>query len=129
MPFYEKNNVRIHYEETGTGYPLLIIPGGGLNATLGNFTGGAPFNPMEEFKNEYRCIAADLRNANGGQSSGPLEIDRPWDARRALLTERFAAASEADRQLVTGGLETLCRLLDDPHRPPPENPSASEDRA
>jgi len=25
-------------------------------------------------------IAADLRNANGGASSGPLEIDRPWDA-------------------------------------------------
>ena len=22
----------------------------------------------------------DLRNANGGQSSGPLEIERPWDA-------------------------------------------------
>jgi len=35
---------------------------------------------MEEFKNEYRVIAADLRNANGGQSSGPLEVDRPWDA-------------------------------------------------
>src|SRR5439155_212076 len=25
-------------------------------------------------------IAADLRNATGGQSSGPIEIDRPWDA-------------------------------------------------
>src|SRR5260370_15158988 len=35
---------------------------------------------MEEFKGEYRCIAADLRNANGGQSTGPLEIDRPWDS-------------------------------------------------
>jgi pimeloyl-ACP methyl ester carboxylesterase len=35
---------------------------------------------MEEFKGEYRCITSDLRNANGGQSSGPLEIDRPWDA-------------------------------------------------
>ena len=35
---------------------------------------------MEEFNGEYRVIAADLRNANGGQSSGPLEIDRPWDA-------------------------------------------------
>ena len=46
----------------------------GLNGTL------SPFNPMEAFKAEYRCIAADLRNANGGQSSGPLEIDRPWDA-------------------------------------------------
>ena len=28
----------------------------------------------------FRCICADLRNANPGQSSGPLEIDRPWDA-------------------------------------------------
>jgi len=35
---------------------------------------------MEEFKGEYRVIAADLRNANGGQSAGPLEIERPWDA-------------------------------------------------
>jgi pimeloyl-ACP methyl ester carboxylesterase len=29
---------------------------------------------------EYRCVAADLRNANPGQSTGPLEIDRPWDS-------------------------------------------------
>jgi pimeloyl-ACP methyl ester carboxylesterase len=79
MPFCNKNDVRIHYEETGSGFPLLVIPGGGLNSTV---TGLAnhPFNPMEEFKHEYRCISADLRNANGGQSSGPLEIDRPWDA-------------------------------------------------
>jgi pimeloyl-ACP methyl ester carboxylesterase len=40
----------------------------------------APFNPIEEFKAEYRCITADLRNANPGQSSGPLEVDRPWDS-------------------------------------------------
>ena len=33
-----------------------------------------------EFKGEYRCIGADLRTANSGQSSGPLEVDRPWDA-------------------------------------------------
>ena len=80
MPFYEKGDVRIYYEDTGSGYPLLIIPGGGLNATIAHVTGGAPFNAIGEFKNEYRCIAADLRNANGGQSSGPLEIDRPWDS-------------------------------------------------
>src|ERR1044072_8078263 len=36
--------------------------------------------PIAEFKGESRCIASDLRNAGGGQSSGPLEIDRPWDA-------------------------------------------------
>src|SRR5829696_5913612 len=78
--FYEKGNVRIHYEEVGSGFPLLLIPGGGLNSTISFFTGSAPFNAMEEFKDEYRCITMDLRNANGGESSGPLEIDRPWDA-------------------------------------------------
>lgn len=80
MPFYERGNVRIYYEEAGSGLPLLIIPGGGLNATISYVTGGAPFDAIDEFKREYHCIAADLRNANGGHSSGPLEIDRPWDA-------------------------------------------------
>src|ERR1700738_4643438 len=79
MSFYEKGTVRIHFEEAGSGFPLLLIAGGGLNSTISSFTSG-PFNPIEEFKAEYRCIASDLRNANGGQSSGPLEIDRPWDA-------------------------------------------------
>src|ERR1700720_1478101 len=79
MSFYEKGPVRIHYEETGSGFPLLLIAGGGLNSTISGFTGGSggPFNPIAEFKGEYRCIASDLRNAGGGRSSGPLEIDRP----------------------------------------------------
>ncbi len=79
MPFYEKGDVRIHYEEAGSGFPLLIISGGGLNSKISYLADKAPFNPMEEFKHEYRCIASDLRNSNGGQSSGPLETDRPWD--------------------------------------------------
>ena len=78
--FYEKGPVRIHYEEAGSGFPLLLIAGGGLNSTIAGLHRGDPFNPIEAFKGEYRCIASDLRNANGGQSSGPLEIDRPWDA-------------------------------------------------
>jgi pimeloyl-ACP methyl ester carboxylesterase len=80
MSFYEKGPVRIHYEEAGSGFPLLLIAGGGLNSTIAGLHRGDPFNPFEEFKGEYRCVAADLRNANGGQSTGPLEIDRPWDA-------------------------------------------------
>ena len=79
MPFYEKGDVRIHYEEAGSGFPLLVIPGGGLNSTVAGLA-THPFNPLDEFKGEFRVIAADLRNANGGESSGPLEIDRPWDA-------------------------------------------------
>src|SRR6266436_7031002 len=81
MGTFEKGAVRIHFEEAGSGFPLLIIAGGGLNSTISGLTGSSsPFNPMEEFKAEYRCISSDLRNANGGQSSGPLEVDRPWDA-------------------------------------------------
>ncbi len=79
MPFYEKGDVRIHYEEAGSGFPLFVIPGGGLNSTVAGLA-NHPFNPLVEFKDEYRVIAADLRNANGGQSTGPLAIDRPWDA-------------------------------------------------
>jgi len=77
--FYEKGSVRIHYEDTGSGFPLLLIAGGGLNSAIGGLRTG-PFNSFDEFKGEYRCIAADLRNANPGQSSGPLDIDRPWDS-------------------------------------------------
>ena len=80
MPFFEKGNTRIHYRDDGSGFPLLILPGGGLNATIAFVTEKGPFNAIEEFRNEYRCITADLRNADGGQSSGPLEINRPWDA-------------------------------------------------
>src|SRR3989454_10732199 len=76
--FYEKGASRIHYEEAGSGFPLLLIPGGGLNSTIASLAN--PFNPIPEFKGEYRCITSDLRNANAGQSSGPLEIDRPWDS-------------------------------------------------
>jgi pimeloyl-ACP methyl ester carboxylesterase len=78
--FYEKGAVRIYYEETGSGFPLLLLPGGGLNATVAFFGAGSPFNAMEEFKGEYRCIASDGRNAPSGQSTGPVEVDRPWDS-------------------------------------------------
>ena len=79
MPFYERGNVRIHYQEVGSGFPLMVIPGGGLDSTVAGLA-GHPFNPMEDFKDAYRVISADLRNANDGESSGPLEVDRPWDA-------------------------------------------------
>jgi pimeloyl-ACP methyl ester carboxylesterase len=79
MSFYEKGPVRIHYEVTGSGFPLLLIPGGGHDSILSALP-NMPFNPIAEFKGEYRCIATDLRNANPGHSTGPLEVDRPWDA-------------------------------------------------
>jgi pimeloyl-ACP methyl ester carboxylesterase len=80
MSFYQRGGVRIRYTEAGSGYPLLIIPGGGLNSTIQNLTTTSPFDPVAAYRDEYRCIVADLRNAKGGESSGPLEPERPWDS-------------------------------------------------
>ena len=45
--FYQRGNVRIRYEETGSGFPLLLIAGGGLNgSTIAGIRGGNPFNTL-----------------------------------------------------------------------------------
>ena len=77
MPIYENGDVRIRYEETGSGFPLLVTPGGGLNSRVANWP-NAVINAMEAFKGDFRCITMDQRNANGGESTGPLAIDDPW---------------------------------------------------
>jgi len=79
MPFFEKGEIRIRYEEVGSGFPLLVTPGGGLNSRVSNWP-TAVFNAMEVFKNDFRCITMDQRNANGGESSGPIPVDDPWGA-------------------------------------------------
>jgi pimeloyl-ACP methyl ester carboxylesterase len=77
MPFYERGNARIRYEEAGSGFPLFIIYGGGLESKVTYANG--PFDAFAEFKGEYRCIAMDLRNANGGESTGALDVQHPWN--------------------------------------------------
>jgi pimeloyl-ACP methyl ester carboxylesterase/predicted acylesterase/phospholipase RssA len=79
MPIFQRDNIRIRYEEIGSGFPLLVTPGGGLNSRVGNWQ-TAVFNAMEAFKSDFRCITMDQRNANGGESTGPLAVDNPWDA-------------------------------------------------
>ena len=79
MPFYEKGDVRIRYEEAGSGFPLLVVPGGGLNSRISNWP-NAVFNSFEIFKDEFHCITMDQRNANGGESTGPIPTSNPWDA-------------------------------------------------
>lgn len=80
MPTFQSGETTIHYEEAGSGAPMLVIPGGGLNATIAMLDGPGSFNPLKEFSDAHRCIAVDIRNAPKGGTKGPLEIDRPWDA-------------------------------------------------
>src|SRR6266542_1310048 len=73
MPFYERGPVRIHYEEVGSGFPLLLIPGGGLNSALSSWQTASPFNPMERYKDDFRSICADLRNAYADDQLGLMD--------------------------------------------------------
>jgi pimeloyl-ACP methyl ester carboxylesterase len=77
--FYEKGNVRIRYAEIGSGFPLLATPGGGLKSGMSNWP-TAVINTLEEFKNDFRVITMDQRNATNGESTGPVPVDNPWDA-------------------------------------------------
>jgi pimeloyl-ACP methyl ester carboxylesterase len=77
--FYEKGDVRIRYAERGSGFPLLATPGGGLNSRMINWP-NAVINIVEEFKNDFRVITMDQRNATNGESTGPVPVANPWDA-------------------------------------------------
>lgn len=80
MGVFKNGAVTLHYKKEGSGTPLLIIPGGGLNSVIAGLTTTHPFDPFAKLANEYTCVCADLRNAKDGQSSGPVEVDRPWDS-------------------------------------------------
>jgi pimeloyl-ACP methyl ester carboxylesterase len=77
--FYERGNVRIRYAEIGSGFPLLATPGGGLNSRMAVWA-NAVINIPELFKSDFRIITMDQRNASGGESTGPVQVDNPWDA-------------------------------------------------
>ena len=59
------------YEDTGSGFPLLIIPGRWLDWTRSFFTELAPFNAIEEFRASIAGIAMDLRSATAGAPPAP----------------------------------------------------------
>ncbi|MEO8299595.1 MAG: alpha/beta fold hydrolase [Burkholderiales bacterium] len=71
-----QTDVSIYYEESGSGFPLLLLPPGGLNAAIGVWQRTA-FAAPQVFSRHYRVIAIDERNA--GASTGPVDADRPWD--------------------------------------------------
>ena len=78
MPEFTKNDVTIHHEESGSGFPLLVTPGGGLNSVASGWPRQV-INAFEEFSSDFRCITMDQRNAGGG-STGPVRVNDPWEA-------------------------------------------------
>src|SRR5438128_6662963 len=75
VPLFVRGDVSIYYEQRGSGFPLLTLPPGGMNATI-SFWGRSAFQPLEVFARDFWVISMDQRNA--GSSSGPLDLKDPW---------------------------------------------------
>jgi pimeloyl-ACP methyl ester carboxylesterase len=77
MPEFEYDSIAIHFEERGSGFPILLIAPGAMESTIAMWA-NATINPLALFEDSFRLIAMDQRNA--GQSFGPLEPSDPWGA-------------------------------------------------
>ena len=86
MPFCERGQVRIHYEEKGSGFPLMVIPGGGLNSLVAGLK-THPSNPLSRGLYRYhpnRLAGMDERVAGGRRNSQRASGYRLEYGRRAL---------------------------------------------
>src|SRR5258707_8621763 len=59
------------FHSRGSGATVVTHMSNWLNAVVNSF---------EIFSDEFRCITMDQRNANGGESTGPIPASDPWDA-------------------------------------------------
>ena len=80
MPSFEHHGAHIHYEEFGSGFPILTFAPAGLASTIAVWgQPAAPINPTTAFAPQYRVIAMDQRNA-GGRSHAPITARDGWDS-------------------------------------------------
>ena len=77
MSFYEKGPVRIQDEVVGSGFPLLLIAGGGLNSTIGALN--SPFNAMRNSRASTAASPPICATPTAG-SLPARSRSRPWDA-------------------------------------------------
>jgi pimeloyl-ACP methyl ester carboxylesterase len=77
VPFFAHDDTTIYFEERGAGFPLLLLAPGGMRSAIEHWAAAA-VNPWESYRDDFRLVAMDQRNA--GRSRGPLEAGDPWGA-------------------------------------------------
>ena len=75
MPIFKYENVSIHYELYGEGFPILLFAPGGMRSSI-EFWTNSEWNPIEELSGHYQVIAMDQRNA--GSSIAPITGSDGW---------------------------------------------------
>ncbi len=75
MAIFERDDVRIHYEIHGDGFPILMLAPGGMRSSIPIWD-NVPWNPITQLAPHYKVIAMDQRNA--GQSTAPIRATDGW---------------------------------------------------
>ena len=76
MSSFITNDVEIHFDEYGSGFPVLLIAPGGMKSEA-SFWESTPWNPISQLSDRFRVIAMDQRNA--GRSTAPISADHSWE--------------------------------------------------
>ncbi|HEX8969414.1 MAG TPA: alpha/beta hydrolase [Chloroflexota bacterium] len=75
MPVFTRGNVAIHYEQYGSGYPVLLFAPGLMRSSISRWD-RMELKPLDVLHSDYRVIAMDQRNA--GQSTAPITPADGW---------------------------------------------------
>jgi pimeloyl-ACP methyl ester carboxylesterase len=116
MPIFARDEIKLYYEEHGSGFPILLIAPGGMRSAV-SFWEKTPWNPIEQLAPHYRVIAMDQRNA--GRSVAPIRATDSWhvytEDQLALLdhlgVDRFHVAG-----MCIGGSYCMGLIQAAPHR-------------
>jgi pimeloyl-ACP methyl ester carboxylesterase len=75
MPVFHHGEVTLHYEETGSGYPVLLFAAGLMRSSIPMWARLTP-TPAETLPDGFRIIMVDQRNA--GESRAPIRASDSW---------------------------------------------------
>ena len=75
MASFVRDDVELHYEVHGEGFPILLFAPGGMRSAA-SFWRGAEWDPIETLSPHFQVIAMDQRNA--GSSRAPVSADDGW---------------------------------------------------
>ena len=77
MPFFERYGASIYYEDSGSGYPVLLLAPGSFQSSIPWWHGEyAETDPTVYLADDFRLIAMDQRNA--GQSRALITAQDGW---------------------------------------------------
>lgn len=99
MAIFERDGIRLRYEEYGDGFPILLFAPGGMRSAI-SFWATSEWNPIETLSPHFRVIGMDQRNA--GESTAPVSSADGWST---YTSDHVALLDhlEIDKAHVMGG--------------------------